>query len=221
MKPLWIVRFTATHRLLFYNHFWKSWQEQGLNKAFDLVTDYSTENAGKFGSDQFNEWGRTVMTKNLEVFKKNPGCLIVVSGCDIRFYEDCSKEIIDACYRHELVAINDVYFPACGDFNAFIVTPRIIDLFEWMIENDEDFPNQEHTLNTGITELGIDLHTLPDTYWTVGLSNGGVEWRPGAELNPPKGIRLHHGNFTIGDSNKEELLSQVHQKLSYAYEDFT
>jgi len=208
MTPLWLTRYSKTHAEMVTSHFSPSFQACGIDKAFDLRLVEENYNAGEFGTHNFNEWGRIVMGMNLDLFKKNIGNIVVVSGCDIRFYADISKDIFAVVEKYEFAAIHDVFVPACGDFNAFKVTPRIIDLFVWIIENDSKFRNQQWTLNAGLRVMGIQLFSFGTDYWTVGMSNGGKIWQPGDPVLPPPTIKMHHANFAVGVVNKLLLLKQ-------------
>jgi hypothetical protein len=50
---------------------------------------------------------------------------------------------------------------------------------------------------------------LPETFWSVGQSNGGQVWKSGQPVDPPQGIIAHHGNFTVGLPDKLELMRET------------
>ncbi len=198
---------------MFQRHFLESFEATGLSKAFELQVENLDGNPGAFGEDSFNEMGKQSLVKTREFLRQNLGRTVVQTGVDFRFYQDFSGEILEAVKTNEIVGIDDVQFPFCGDFIACIATPAIVRLFDWMIEHDHKYSNNEVTLNVGIETLGIKGKTLDDNYWTIGMGNRGSVWSLGDPVNPPQSIKLHHANFTIGAAHKMALLEEVEKYL--------
>jgi hypothetical protein len=142
--------------------------------------------------------------------RNNLGRKMVLSGCDFRFYSSFMPEIERALIGHEIVGLNDVHGPVCGDFLAFTASEKIASLFDWIGLHDHHFSNEQWTLNAGIQNLGISTTLLPDRFWTFGLQHG-IPWEPGLEVFPPVNLALHHANWTIGAQNKEALLQAVYE----------
>ena len=209
MKPIWQTGYSSTHEEMFQRHFEPSFNEQGLAERFNLEIR-SVPPSGEFGSTAFNSMGRSAMQMILEFIQGRVGQVVVITGCDMRFYAPIANEIFEEIPKADFVSIWDFNQPVCGDFMGFVVSPKIFELYELMVESDKDFPNQQYTLNWAVMTLGLKARILPRTYWTIGIGNGGVVWNSGQPVNPPRGIKLHHANFTVGVSNKMELLDRVY-----------
>lgn len=208
MRAVWFTSYSPTHAQMYQKHFRTSWLACGLAEYFEFRVHWIDEYVGSFGEKSFNDWGTRSMRYCLEQIKPLMGNIVMMSGVDYHFYQPIGRELITLISEHEFVSANDVYFECCGDFIGFIVTPRIIELYEWMIAHDHEHANQEFTMNTGLQRLGIDVHSLPREYWTAGMMNG-REWNQGDVLTPPKNIKAHHANFTRGAENKLCLLNEV------------
>jgi hypothetical protein len=206
-KWLWLTAHSDSHRAMYEKHFLPSFSKY-LAPHCELQTRVLPYYAGSFGEDAFNKMGRESVGHTANILRQNIGRHIVVSGCDIRFYRDFMADIEDALQHAELVGMNDIYGPVCGELLAFVCSERIVALYDWIVTNDHRFQNEQWTLNAGIRELGINAAMMPDTFWTVGMQGTGV-WKQGDPVRPPKGISLHHANFTIGAENKMALLDAV------------
>jgi hypothetical protein len=203
-KWLWLTAHSASHKEMYKKHFLPSFN-QHLAKHCQLSTRVLPYYAGSFGEDAFNEMGRESVAYTAAVIKENIGRHMVVSGCDFRFYQGFMPEIDGALEGCDIVGLNDIYGPVCGDFLAFVASEKIVALYEWIVANDLQYGNEQWTLNAAIKALGFSVTLLPETFWTVGMQGG---WSGGA-VNPPKDISLHHANFTIGAENKMALLDAV------------
>ncbi len=209
MKPAILTSYSESHAPLFREHFMPSFFSTGMDRSFDIFDLHVESPQGKYGTHEFNSYTHGLMVEFLEFMRSRPGSVIIHAGCDIRFYQDISKEILAGVEEHELLAIDDNFGLACCDFFAFKVTERICGMYEWAISNDHLFPNNEFAFNHAMRGIGIKNKILPIEYYTVGLTNGGKVWTPGHPVNPPKGMKLHHGNFTIGVENKMILMDAV------------
>ena len=211
-KWLWLTAHSDSHRAMYEKHFLPSFN-QYLAPHCELKTRVLPYYAGSFGEEAFNEMGRESVNYTANILRQNTGRHIVVSGCDIRFYRDFMADIEAALEHAELVGINDIHGPICGELLAFVCSERIVALYDWIVANDRQFGNEQWTLNAGIRALGINAVMMPDTFWTVGHQGTGV-WNAGDPVAPPKDICLHHANFTIGAANKMALLDAVLTSLS-------
>jgi hypothetical protein len=207
---LWLTAFSPSHQGMMESHFLPSFQKY-LEADCSLSIKKLDYHCGNFGEASFNEMGRKQVHILADEVRKNLGIKMVVSGCDFRFYSSFMPEVEHALVGHDIVGINDVYGPVCGDFLAFTASERIASLFDWIAIHDHHFPNEQLTLNAGIQNLGISVALLPDRFWTFGLQYG-TPWEPSMEVLPPVNIALHHANFTIGSKNKEALLKAVYER---------
>lgn len=212
MKPwLWLTAASDSHTPMLMKHFLPSWGEH-LEPFCELQWEPLRGDCGKFGEEAFNEMGRASALRMAKKVRDNIGRKMVVSGCDFRFYSPFIGELEAALEGHDVVGINDIHGPVCGDFLAFVASAELADLFQWIYDHDRSFSNEQFTLNAGLSALGLRAHLLPDTFWTYGLEGRGP-WAPGAAVHPPANIRLHHANWTIGAENKMTLLDAVQAAL--------
>jgi len=211
MKPwLWLTACSPSHQDMMDRHFLPSFKKY-LEADCELSIRKIDYHCGNFGEASFNEMGRKGVSILADEIRKNIGRQMVSSGCDFRFYSSFMPEVERTLIGHEMVGINDVYGPVCGDFLAFTASEKIASLFDWIGLNDHNFPNEQWTLNEGIKQLGIAVALLPDRFWTFGLQYGSP-WEFGMDVSPPINLALHHANFTIGSKNKEALLQAVYER---------
>lgn len=211
-KWLWLTAHSDSHKEMYERHFFPSF-DQYLAPHCQLQKRLLPYYAGNFGEEAFNEMGRESIAYTANVLRQNIGRHIVVSGCDLRFYRDFMPEIEAALEAAELVGLNDVYGPVCGELLAFVCSERIIALYDWIAAHDRQYSNEQFTLNAGIKALGIHAAMMPTNFWTVG-HQGAQIWSPGNPVVPPQDIALHHANFTIGAENKLALLDAVFAAVS-------
>jgi hypothetical protein len=213
MKPwLWLTACSPSHQGMMDNHFLPSFAKY-LEADCELNIRKLDYHCGNFGEESFNEMGRKGVRVLANEVRKNIGRRMVSSGCDFRFYSPFMPEIERALVGHEIVGINDIHGPVCGDFLAFTASEKIASLFDWIGLHDHNFPNEQWTLNAGIQHLGIVATLLPERFWTFGLQHG-IPWEPGFDVLPPINMALHHANWTIGAENKEALLQAVYRRAS-------
>ena len=211
---LWLTAASDSHTPMLMKHFLPSWGRH-LEPHSELQCEPLAGHCGSFGEDAFNEMGRKSVLRMVRKVRENEGRPMIVSGCDFHFYADFIAEVEAALEGHDLVGLNDVYGPVCGDFLAFNASAKIADLFAWIHAHDPAFPNEQYTLNAAIAALGLQARLLPDTFWTYGLEGRGT-WSFGQPVHPPAGMRLHHANFTIGAENKMALLDAVAEAVGDA-----
>ena len=204
---LWLTACSPSHQGMMDRHFLPSFQKY-LEADCTLSIRKIDYACGNFGDPAFNEMGRQSVRIIADQVRENLGQQMIVSGCDFRFYSSFMPEVGRALIGHDIVGLNDVHGPVCGDFLAFIASEKIATLFDWIGLNDHNFPNEQWTLNAGIRHLAISAALLPKRFWTFGLQSG-IPWQPGLEVLPPANLALHHANWTYGSENKEALLQAV------------
>jgi len=209
MKPLILTAYSKSHESLFFEHFYPSLQETGMRRKVDIMIPTIDKQQGEFGESIFNAYMKRLMERFMDILEQQEGRLVIHCGCDMRFYQDIIPEIEEKAAQYELVSIDDNYKFLCADFFAFIVTPRIIEMYRKTIEIEKFAANNEIAFNHVMQEMRMNTLALGHEYWTVGLSNGGVRWNQGDHVEPPHGMKLHHANFTVGGENKMALLNLV------------
>jgi hypothetical protein len=207
---LWLTACSPSHQGMMDSHFLPSFGKY-LEADCELSIRKIDHYCGNFGELAFNEMGREGVRILANRIRENLGRCMVSSGCDFRFYSSFMPEVEHALVGHEIVGINDVHGPICGDFLAFTASEKIASLFDWVGLNDHHFPNEQWTLNAGILKLGISANLLSDRFWTFGLQSG-IPWECGMDVLPPMNLALHHANWTIGSKNKEALLQAVYDR---------
>jgi hypothetical protein len=208
---LWLTACSSSHQGMMDRHFLPSFGKY-LEEDCELNIRKLDYHCGNFGEASFNEMGRKGVRVLADEVRKNIGRRMISSGCDFRFYSSFMPEIDRALVGSEMVGINDVYGPVCGDFLAFTASEKIASLFDWIGLHDHNFPNEQWTLNAGIQQLEISTNLLSDRFWTFGLQSG-TPWECGMPVFPPMNLALHHANWTIGAENKEALLQAVYERF--------
>lgn len=217
VKPKWFIAMSSEFQKIYEAHFLPSFIENGLAETFDLETRAIDYRAGQWGEKEYAEFCVTEMRRTLCILQEHKNEVVVFSGVDFRFYADISETLLNAVETHDVVTLDDAYCPACGDFLAFRMTDKIIGLYEWMIEHNNEFEHQQTTLNAALKELKFKVHSLSEKFWTFGMQSLDADghlranhiWTIGREVCPPKRMQLHHANFCIGAENKMALLNAV------------
>lgn len=142
----------------------------------------------------------------------------VISGCDFRFYRKITAQ--------ELIPESGIYMTKdaenvfCTDLIAatkYNWDEGILDL--WIRATElGSFSDDQVALNWAIKAMDFPVKTLaPDRFWNLGAAPDLVRcpWQPGDLVpEPPEGMAMMHGNFTIGVENKLALLEAVRLKVA-------
>lgn len=142
----------------------------------------------------------------------------VYADCDVQFFGDIAYDLGDYDILFQQDYFSDNY---CAGFFIAKQSEKVLKFFfdvrsAFVMQmngtiHDQTIINQ--MLRSGYP---IKVGMLPiDKYWTAAFATGGSIWS-GQDINVPKGIVMHHANFTVGVQNKIDLLEKVKSKLNIA-----
>ncbi len=132
---------------------------------------------------------------------------VLLLDADVQLFNDPRPRMRELLQDLELVGQYDVYTPICCGLMAVKPTPATRRLFLHVWQRFEGFAHDQMALNANLQ--GVAWQSLPETFWSVGQSNGGQVWKSGQPVDPPQGIIAHHGNFTVGLPDKLELMRET------------
>ena len=139
----------------------------------------------------------------------------IYADCDVQFFGDVAHDLGD----YDILFQQD-YFPDnyCAGFFIAKQSEKVLQFFldvrSAFVEQMNGTIHDQTIINQMIRSgYPIKAGMLPvDKYWTAAFATGGSIWS-GQKISVPKGIVMHHANFTVGVDNKVALLEQVKSKL--------
>lgn len=212
--------FTPSHEVFF-----RDWFLPSLTEPFELMVHQTPQISpnGHYGCDGFKKTMVDKVKVILQGLEENPGEVFVYADIDIQFFRPMREILLQALEGKDIVCQSDQYEHTnlCAGFFACRSNERTLRLWKKI-----------HDALT-ITDGGDDQQLLndfrEDVSWAVlppeFLSGGTLDsarslWMPGLALTVPKGIILHHANWTVGIQNKILQLQYVKDQVqSYASAD--
>lgn len=207
--------YSDTHKELYEKYFLSSYNKH-LSEDFELIAKHITQisKSGDYGSNGFLE---TMLEKvkhiidNIDLSSNDP---LVFSDCDIQFFDNFKENIIGELGDFDIKFQNDV---SCRCAGFFICKQNniVMDFFKEVY--DETIRCGEHDqvavnnllMNNKFPDLKHGI--LSNRYFTVPMTNGTRRW-DGEEFDVPNDILIHHGNWTVGISNKMKIMEYVKNK---------
>jgi hypothetical protein len=221
MKKL-ITFYSETHEVL-YGLFHVTLKNINKEQKYDLRTKKIDQISptGEYESPGFDlamlekiSW----IIKNIDVNDPN---YLIFSDCDVQFFRDIDEDLgdYDIKFQEDLGSY-------CAGFFIAKQNNTVLEFFKYVYEalkmnlngviHDQTMIN--YILNNNAFP-GIKVGMLPrDKYWTVANINGGKRWEPGDIITEvPTNIVMHHANFTVGISNKINLIAEVRKKYVHSF----
>ncbi len=208
MTPLWLYSHDPHFKVMADAHFHQSLKATGMADKFSFLGRHTLCRYGDFGQPDYNASYQDCMESVIQDIHDNPGRLIVWSDVDLRFYRDFSAEVIQLADQHEFCCCMDSSDVRCTGFQFFKATEKMEMFFELWLETTRkgSYYSAQDSFNEVLKKGLIEVHNLPNTYWTAGLDMK-AEWKEGMDVpTPPADIRLHHGNWTRGLDRKMALM---------------
>lgn len=139
------------------------------------------------------------------------GSVFVYSDTDVQFFRPFHDTINKLLITNDIVFQNDYRGKQCTGFFACKRTPIIEYLFSiaiWVLKNRVNNPEGDQmAMHTALKKLPLLKHSmLPTEFFTYGYYK--QQWT-GEEFIIPNNIVMHHANWTVGISNKLDMLQYV------------
>lgn len=203
--------YTDSHKELYEDYFKKTWDENKLDKSFDLVVDYFPQESG--GNFMDEGWNLTMKKKVKYILKSIEdtwGESFIHADCDIQFFGDFKKDIKDKLEKNDLVAQRDESL-LCAGFFACKSNEKTKELWEKVYNNIDKFGNDQLALNSLKGDVKTDF--LDEKYFNISFVYNGV-WTVESKVDAnliPKDIYIHHANWTVGVNNKIKMMNYVRE----------
>lgn len=194
-----------------------------IKDDFDIILEFCDQTcpSAKFMSEG---WTKTTIRKVdliIRAIEDNWGSIFIFSDVDIQFFAPIQDTILKHMHDNDMViqknAPNGVL---CSGFFACRGNEKTLQLWKDVkIKMEEDDSNSDqNSLNYCIKRSAkknayhLAWDYLPDTFFGGGTLTG-CEWSPGKTLPIPKGIMMHHANWTKGIKNKIAQLTYVRNEV--------
>lgn len=200
--------YSPSHKRLLQDHFLPSLPSDLEPHLLELTAQHGS---GVFHEDGFSEACREKLAYLCEALAENMnGEPFLFSDVDVRFYSGkLAHTLLASVNTVDIAFQNDGPGGCCTGFMVVRPNKSTESLFDkaWL-RTGGVWDDQQITAQV-LRETGFRSYLkLPNTFWTYGLQEG-KRWEPGMRLNPPDGILMHHGNWTLGLENKDRLLKEV------------
>lgn len=208
--------YTPSHKVLYNDWFLPSLM--AFNEYDLIVETYDQEcEKAEFLSEGWTKTTSRKVQLILRAIKENWGSWFVYSDVDIQFFRPTLGEITKAIGTKDIVfQQNDPARGFCTGFFACRANERTLEF--WLAVADymhkhSDISDQASVWNIyKIYKKSQILHVkcglLPNTFFCAGTFRGCL-WNPEETLEIPKGIIIHHANYTHGVPNKIAQLKLV------------
>lgn len=212
--------YTPSHKVFYDQYFYPSLQKYFLNDKNSLIvkTGDQITSTGGFNDTGFNLTTLDKVKLWLSAIKENPNDFWIYADPDICFYDNFEQDLLEKIQNYNLVAQSDNtrWFEVCTGFFIARSSDLLYKFFLSII-------NEMQTTNIHNDQLAfakvsrlypnLKFNTLPIQYWSVHWSNGGKVWS-GEDIDPPKNMKIHHANYTVGIENKLKLLNMIKGKFN-------
>jgi predicted O-methyltransferase YrrM len=173
------------------------------------------------GSIQDPSWRRAVIRKVefiLEVIECNRDEVFVFSDVDIQFFGSFAHWVPKTMAQYDLAFQIDAPGPALctgfffcrgNDITREVWTRALERMHETDAREDDQFTLRQLVWKTP----GLRWTCLPPIFCGGGTLTG-KHWQPGSALPLPRGLLMHHANFTCGVGNKIQQCEFVREQLA-------
>ena len=208
--PLWGL-FTPSHRLLTERYFVPT-----LPPDVDLHLRYvESEGAGRI---QDESWRRAILWKVeliVEAIERHAGGCFAYSDVDAQFFGSFAAWFHRALEHHDLAFQPDAPGPAlCAGFFFCRANPITHAFWSEVLQQvratDAREDDQSVAQRLAGQKAGLRSCCLPPIFYGGGTMTG-RNWNPGDKLRLPRGVVMHHANFTLGVENKVRQLDHVRE----------
>jgi hypothetical protein len=210
MIPLYSL-FTPSHRVLKENYFMPT-----LPPDVDLHLRFVESEGAGFIQDE--SWRRAIIWKVeliLEAIERHWNDVFAYSDVDAQFFGSFAEWFHRALARHDLVFQPDAPGPAlCAGFffcRANVATRALWQQVLQQVHATEAREDDQSVARRLVRQMPALRHAcLPPIFYGGGTMTGRL-WNPGDKLLLPRGLLVHHANFTLGVGNKIHQLDHVRE----------
>ena len=206
--------YTPSHEILKNEFFLPSLQDD-----FEVIFEFCEQTCA---STHFMDkgWTQTTMRKVdliIRAIEENWGDIFIFSDVDIQFFAPIKNLILSLMKDNDIIMQrNNPAGVLCTGFFVCRANEKTLTLWKDVkkrmqqkkLQSDQISFNQCIKSKRSKNPYGIKWDYLPDIFFGGGTLTGRL-WFPGQTLRIPKGIVLHHANWTRGIKNKIAQLEYV------------
>ena len=209
--------YSESHKVMYENYFLESYQRH-LKNSFILKAKEITQlsKTGDYDSTGFNETMLEKIKFVLENFDSSDEPF-VFADCDIQFFGDFKESLLEELGDHDIAFQDDIVCRCAGFFIAKR-NKKVRKFMELVLETTPKFDHDQTAMNHILNNqhrfnLNLKEKRLPkNKYFTVAAATNAKQWS-GQDFDVPKGVLVHHSNWTVGLDNKINLLELVRKQL--------
>jgi hypothetical protein len=210
MIPLYSL-YTPSHTVLKERYFMPT-----LPSDVELHLRFVESEGAGFIQDE--SWRRAIIWKVeliLEAIDRHADGVFVYTDVDVQFFGSFTAWFHRALARHDLVFQADAPGPAlCAGFFFCRSTEVTRALWQQVLEQVRATQAREDDQSVARRLVrhmpGLRYACLPPQFYGGGTMTG-RNWNPGDKLRLPRGLLMHHANFTLGVENKVRQLDHVRE----------
>jgi lipopolysaccharide biosynthesis glycosyltransferase/predicted O-methyltransferase YrrM len=221
-KRIKLLTFYSESHKHIYEEFFLPSYEKFLKGDFDLnpIEIPQVSKTGAYGNTGFEETMLHKIRHILDHIDVHEDVPLVFSDCDVQFFGNFRDDIIHQLSGLDIVFQDDIA-SRCAGFFACRQNKASQDFFELVLETlDSHCHKATNTLESGVSDQHI-MNSLIDAkapiksgvlpksrYFTAAAATGPRQWT-GSAFHVPRGILVHHANWTVGVERKIRLLQFV------------
>ena len=210
-----IMTFSPSHRSLFYYYFLSSFP---LNENLIITQDEQRCPSGDYFSPGWNLATASKIDYILQYFPAyDDNLFYLFSDADVQFFPQNGSfcDYVDTDYD---MLFQDDGKKICAGFFFFRCCQSVYNLLNDVKKNILKSPSMtddQDIINEIIGDYDVKYKKLPkNKFWSAWQSIGDMKkWVPGIPLNVPRGILVHHANWTVGIKNKILMMNEVRRLI--------
>lgn len=206
--------YSDSHKEIYEKYFLKSFHEAKLDENFELDTTKVEQKSptGDFNSQGFSETMLDKLHVIYRAIEENENKLFVFSDCDVQFFKNFYDDITTSYINDKVdMSAQSDAGTICAGFFVARANKIFKKFIEFVMKENYKFPNDQVCMNFHKGRVRYSL--MPDNkYFSIGSVNGGKVWSGETNIIIPKGIYMHHANFTVGIKNKIELFELIKKR---------
>lgn len=210
--------YTPSHEVLKDRFFLPS-----IKDDFEIVFEFCEQTcpSAKFMSEGWTDTTIRKVDLIIRAIEENWGNVFIFSDVDIQFFAPIQDTIFALMDGKDIIMQrNNPEGVLCTGFFACRANEKTLRLWQDVkkvmqkkkLNSDQISFNQCIKKKSKKNPYGIAWDYLPTTFFGGGTLTG-YEWKPGDKLPVPRGIMMHHANWTKGVKNKIAQLMYVRNEV--------